>query len=448
MGQVSEWVPASFVFYGKNPSGSPLVEGSMFRFFAALLISTSLLAQPNQDRFPALPSIKGLQVQMVPDAIELGIHHAGINVNLTDLLSLEKKPGSLRHKVGEYEFAFNEAYLDSLDKQIKPLSDKGMAVYLILIAYPTPDVARHKIVIHPNAKVDRSYSVGAFNNVTLQGQAYLQAVIELLAERWSGDHPGNGRVWGWIVGNEVNSHFMWYNLGKMPMAEAASHYENAFRIVHKAVRTASANARLYVSFDHHWASAMHGISTEEATPGRDFLDTFASLVRDRGDLDWHVAWHPYPEDLGNPRAWADKGITNDNTTPKVTFKNLQVLPQHLEKKELLYQGNPRRVILSEQGFHTLNLPEGEKIQAAAYAYAWEKCLTLPTVDAFIYHRHVDHSQEGGLLLGLWKNVPGSIADPGEKKLLWDLFKKAGAPEWKEAAAQYLPVTGLKAWSDK
>jgi hypothetical protein len=67
------------------------------------------------------------------------------------------------------------------------------------------------------------------------------------------------------------------------------------------------------------------------------------------------------------------------------------------------------------------------------------------IDAFIYHRHVDHSQEGGLRLGLWRNVPGSIADPESTKPIYDLFLKAGTPQWQAAADGLLPVTGLKSW---
>ena len=75
------------------------------------------------------------------------------------------------------------------------------------------------------------------------------------------------------------------------------------------------------------------------------------------------------------------------------------------------------------------------------------CRCAPTVDAFIYHRHVDHAKEGGLRLGLWRNAPHSIADPHSKKLIYELFKKAGTPEWREAADTLLPVTGLKAWNE-
>ena len=417
------------------------------RLLSLLVLTFSAAAAPNADPFPVPPDIKGLQVQMAEDAIALGIHHAGINVNLTTLLDVSQKPDNLKRTLAGREFRFNAGYLAALDRQIKPLSDKGIVCYAILLAYPSKDPARDAICIHPGSRRDYQYSVGAFNTATDEGRAYLQTVIELLAERWSGASPEHGRVWGWIVGNEVNSHWLWYNMGRVELAEVVSEYEKAFRIMHMAVRTASKQARLYIPFDHHWAISMPGISAQESTPGRDFLDAFAARVRECGDFDWHVAAHPYPEDLGNPRAWADKSITFDDKTPKVTFKNLEVLSRHLEKPELLWQGNPRRVILSEQGFQTLLTPDGEALQAAGFAYAWEKCRRLPLVDAFIYHRHVDHAHEGGLRLGLWRNAPNSVSEPHSKKQLYDLFQKAGTPAWDEAAKFALPLAGLKSWDE-
>ena len=409
---------------------------SLMRHLLLLCLAFAHFASAqNTDPFPTPPNQKGLQVQMVDDALALGIHHAGININLTALLDLKSKP-----EAGE--FVFNQNYLKSLDRQIKPLSDRGVLVYTILLVYPSKDPVRDAIALHPGHRKDYKFSVGGFNTTN----RFLDAVISLLAERWSGAHPEHGRVWGWIVGNEVNSHFLWSNMGLAPLETAASEYEKAFRIVQTAIRKHSQHARTYVSFDHHWASSMHNVSAQEATPGRDFLNTFARLVRERGDFDWNVAWHPYPEDLNNPRAWADNTISSDDNSNKVTFKNLQVLAQHLAKPELLFESKPRRIILSEQGFQTLLNPEGEKLQAAAYAYAWEKIQTLRTVDAFIYHRHVDHAHEGGLRLGLWRNAPHSIADPHSKKLIYDLCKKAGTPEWRAAADALLPVTGLKTWA--
>jgi hypothetical protein len=423
----------------------------MLRFLPLLLTSLISLhhisAAPNPEPFPHPPNIKGLQVQMTPDAIELGIHHAGLNVNLAGMMDLTGSPGQLSRTVGGKTFFFNEGYLKSLDRQIKPLSDKGILVYGILLAYPTKDPAKDAILLHPNHKPDYKFSIGAFNNVTPEGRAWLTAATELLAERWSAPDQANGRVWGWIIGNEVNSHFLWYNLGNATLEQATDAYAQAFRLMHQAIRKASTNARLYISFDHHWQISMHNVHESEAKSGRGFLDAFAANIRQGGDLDWHVAHHPYPENLGNPKTWEDPTVTTKADTPKITFKNLQVLGEYLHRPELLFKGFPRHIILSEQGFHSWAKPDGQALQAAGFAYAWEKCQRVPLVDAFIYHRHVDHSQEGGLKLGLWTNKPGSISDPDTKKQLYDLFQKAGTPAWKDAAAAVMPLTGLKSWDE-
>lgn len=398
-------------------------------------LSVPAFAAPDATPFPQPPNIKGLQVQMTDDALKLGIHHAGVNISIGALM--QATDGS----------SFNEGYAKALDSQIKPLSDAGVLVYLIVLAYPTKKAEKDAILVHPDARKDGKYNISAFNTATPEGTAWFRKVMAFMAERWSGAHPEHGRIWGWIIGNEVNSHWLWYNMGLKSLEQAASEHEKAVRIAHEEIRRCSTNARVYLSFDHHWRISMAGISPQEATPGRDFLDAFARIARKRGDFDWNVAHHPYPEDLGNPRVWADKSVTFDDETTKVTFKNLEVLCRHLEKPEMLYNGKPRRVILSEQGFQTLLTPEGEKLQAAAYAYAWEKCQRLPLIDAFIYHRHVDHAHEGGLRVGLWRNAPGSVFTPHSTKMIYDLFIKAGTPEWSEAAKFALPVAGMKSWDE-
>lgn len=74
---------------------------------------------------------------MIDDALALGIHHAGVNVNITGLADPEKRPGNPKRVVDGYEFSFHESYLGHLDSQIKPLSDQGLLVYLVVIVYPS-----------------------------------------------------------------------------------------------------------------------------------------------------------------------------------------------------------------------------------------------------------------------------------------------------------------------
>jgi hypothetical protein len=108
----------------------------ILRLLAFTLFSFAVAAAPNNDPFPKAPDIKGLQVQMNEDAIALGIHHAAINVNLTQLLDPSRKRGNPVRSAAGHEFSLNEGYLRSLDRQVRPLSDKGIVVYLILLAYP------------------------------------------------------------------------------------------------------------------------------------------------------------------------------------------------------------------------------------------------------------------------------------------------------------------------
>jgi hypothetical protein len=410
-------------------------------------LEESLLAAEGALPFPSPPDKKGLQVQMVTDAIELGVHHAAINVSLGALFHLSERPGAEPFTHGDRTWWINEDYARSLDGQVKPLSDAGVVIYFIILAYPTHDAAKDVVLLHPKRRTDGKFTIGAFNTATTDGTALYRALISFLAQRYSGGEAPHGRVWGWIIGNEVNSQWLWYNMGHAPMADVCSEYEKAVRAAQEEVTRHAGHARCYLSFDHHWNTSMPNISAEEAYRGRDFLDTFARIARERGDFEWHVAHHPYPDDLGNPRTWEDKEAWPNDDAPHLTFKNLEVACRHMQKAELLWQGKTRRIILSEQGIHCLATREGEKLQGAGFAYAWEKVIRQDGIDAMIWHRHVDHAHEGGLRLGLWENTPGTISEPGRKRLIYGLFRKAGTAEWESAARDYLPMVGLLDWTE-
>jgi hypothetical protein len=407
----------------------------------------AFLGAASAEPFPAAPDKKGLQVQMVDDAISLGIHHAALNVSLGALFFTNERPGATRFTHRGRDYWINGSYARSLDAQIKPLSDAGVVVYLILLAYPTHDAAKDLLLLHPKAKPDQKYNIAAFNTASEEGLGLFRALVDFLAERHGGAHPEFGRVWGWIMGNEVNSQWLWYNLDRMPLAEVCSEYEKAVRAAHEEIARHASGARVYLSFDHHWNTSMPGISELEAYKGREFLDTFARIARERGDFEWHVAHHPYPDNLGNPRTWLDKDAWPSDDSPHITFKNLEVACAHMKRPELRWNNEPRRIILSEQGIHCLKTPDGEALQAAGFAYAWEKVIRQEGIDAMIWHRHVDHAKEGGLRVGLWENKPGTISEPGRKRMIYDLFRKAGTAEWGEAAKFALPLCGLANWAD-
>jgi hypothetical protein len=412
---------------------------------AGLCLARWAYAAPVDEPFPTPRSIKGLQVQMVDDAITLGIHHAAINLALNGLATTSTPADQLTCENDGKSFVFSKQYVRSLDLQIKPLSDAGMVVYLIALAMPTGNADLDTLLLHPKASADRRFTVGAFNTETSEGRAWLRAAFEFLAQRYSGADAKHGRVWGWIIGNEVNSHHAWHNRGPSTLEEVTDGYEKAVRLAHDSLRKTSANGRVYLSFDHHWATSYTPDRPLDSVPARSLLDAFARLAKQRGDFDWNIAWHPYHSNLFATDLWNDPAAPHDDNAAKVTFRNLEVLCRYLAKPELKWQGKSRHLILSEQGFHSEPNPPAEQRQAAAYAYAWEKCRRLPQIDAFIYHRHVDHAHEGGLRLGLWRNLPGSIATPAERKPIYELFRKAGTNDWDAAVNALLPLTGFGSW---
>jgi hypothetical protein len=286
-------------------------------------------------------------------------------------------------------------------------------------------------MLHPGYDSAAPNRLGAFNTETEDGRAWLAGVMQFLADRLSGADEQHGRVVGYIVGNEVNSHWSWCNMGRVTLQEFADDYLVALRLVHGAVRQHSSWARVYVSLDHFWNMRPSAGDELQAFPGKKFIDYLARRCR---------------EDAAGSFDWNDASALSSAETPRITFKNLEVLTEYLRRPELLVDGRPRRVILSEQGFHTPDGPGGEAIQAAAYCMAYRKVESLDGVDAFRLHRHVDHPHEGGLMLGLRRYVPNA-ADPRPAKLIYDCFRRADEPGWEKAFEFALPIVGIQDWAE-
>jgi Family of unknown function (DUF5722) len=401
------------------------------------------------EAFPQAASKKGLQVQMIDDAIALGIKHAALNVNLAQMIELGHQPDSLEWRLDGQTYHFDRHYLDTLDRQIKPLADARIIVSLILLYYESANEALNTIMLHPSYHHSCPNHLSAFNTTTPDGLRYFKACIEFLADRYSQPDSVHGRAVNFIVGNEINSHWFWYNRGRVSMEMLAEDYLRTVRVCHTAVRKIAAQARVYLSLEHHWNMRYAGGDAQQTFAGRRFVDYFNACAQARGDFDWHLAFHPYPENLFECRTWNDRSATFSEDTPRITFKNLEMLPRYFRRPELLYHGQPRHIILSEQGFHTANDPEGELRQAAAYAYAYYKTANLPGIDAFILHRQIDHRDEGGLKLGLWRRDEASSAPstPGAKKQIYQVFQHADMPDWRRAFEFALPVIGIKGWED-
>jgi Family of unknown function (DUF5722) len=346
---------------------------------AALLVSgfsgagAEMISSRYVESYPAAASKKGLQVEMVDDVLVLGVKQAALNFNLSQLIAPHGDTNSSGWDHEGQRYHFQQGYLEAMDQRIKALSDRGVVVTLIVLIYQSGDLEINRLLIHPHCETNAPNHLGNFNTITDEGRRWLTATLEFCAERWSRPDQQFGRVSGYIMGNEVNSHWWWANMGRATMTEFADDYLRTVHLAYEAIRRESSWARIYISLEHHWNIRYPAGDERQSFPARAFLDYFAKQARAGGDFDWNIAFHPYPENLFEPRFWKDKSATtNVLTTPRITFKNIELLPEYLNRPELLFHGQPRRVILSEQGFHTPDGPDGEKIQAAAYCYAYKK----------------------------------------------------------------------------
>lgn len=406
----------------------------------------------NPQPYPQVADKKGVQVEMTDDAELLGVRHAAVNVAFNQLMLLrdENPPATITFTDQGRTYFFDRAYVEGLDRQVKPLSDAGALVNLILILYrDTRANSAFARLVHPDAAIGAG-TVYAFDTKTAEGLGYFRAAMRFLTERYTRTDQRYGRALGYIVGNELNSAYVWQNMGDQPLAAFLTYYERAMRVAWQAAREADAAARVYVSLDHEWTVAYDPGKPQEYYPGRAVLDGLAALTRTQGDFPWAVAYHPYPQDLTNPAFWHDTQATPSFDSPLITFKNIEQLPAYLQQPALTFQGAQRRIILSEQGCNT---PDdslaAQQLQAACYAYAYYKVRFLDGIDAFVLHRHVDHQAEGGLHLGLWTWDPAraDYSLPGEHKYVYDVFRDIDTARSLQATRFALPIIGIRDWSD-
>ncbi|MEQ6897804.1 DUF5722 domain-containing protein [Microbacterium sp. KR10-403] len=426
--------------------------------FADALDFTSV----NTDAYPDIADKKGLQVQMTDDAESLGVQHAALNVDLgTLMLNTQVSDDDIAFTSNGRTYYFDASVVEGLDTQIKALSDNGVLVNLILLVYRHDGVATsayHQLGDPDASSADGAGPIVGFNMTTAEGVAYYTAAMEFIASRWTRPDQKYGQALGYIVGNEVDAQWAWANAGDKTVDEFVDSYSRALRITSLATRKYDAAARTYTSLDHNW-TALSGSNPDNDNPTRYYsskqiVDALTTASQTSGDFPWDVAFHPYPQNLFDPAFWNDTQATEDFDTPLITFKNIEVLTEYLQQSDLEYQGEQRRVILSEQGCNTPGAgdsltEDAEKLQAACFAYAYYKIRFSDGIDAFILHRHVDHRQEGGLNLGLWTADYSTTfpATPLKKKYIYDVYKYIDTARSLEVTDFAKKIIGISDWSD-
>ncbi len=372
--------------------------------------------------YPEVGTKKGLQIVDTADAAALGVKHSAINVNQGDFRIPAPEAGNtIAFAHDGRTFYFRKSHVEKMDEVFRDLTGIGCVITFILLNSPHWRCAIDSdfwknVLMHPDytgpgsGKAADGSSEGTglismFNLVTEEGLAHYRAFIAFLTDRYTREDAAYGRVVGMIVGNEVDAGYIWCNAGEMCMERFTLEYLNALRVTWQTAVDIYAHMRVYISLDHFWNSAMDANQPLRYYNVRDMLVFLNDTARADGQFPWHIAYHPYPEDLNYPDFWNDKLATPDDDAPIVTFKNLEVLARFTYREEFLCNGERRRIILSEQGFNSHWTEASEILQAVAYGRAYRKVMEIPEIDSFILHAHHDNKGEFGLNLGLWRRYP-------------------------------------------
>lgn len=397
--------------------------------------------------YPDAMSKKGLLIEldMLGDAMELGVKHTTINIPYHHLIG-----GDLEYNFNGKTYYFNRELIESYDKMISSFSGKSIVVTAILLngwneAYPE----LHEAGL---AKTSSALYYG-FNVSTKEGYETTRALLSFMAERYSGAHDEYGRVSNWIVGNEVNNNKNWNYVGPMELEPYTKLFEKTFRVAYTAIKSHNKNARVFFSTDFEWKKT----NTTLQYAAKDFIDLFNAGIRAEGNIDWGLAYHPYPYPLTEPEFWDDDqtGMVNDTAdSPVVNFKNLNVLTDYFQRPELLTAGGSvRHIILSEEGFTSQSATRGDvyDIQAAAFAYAYYLVDANPYIDAFILNRQVDAIVEvnTSCAFGIWTvdmSRPDKVIAVMPKNI-YSVFKYIDTKKSLKYTEFAKPIIGISSWSE-
>lgn len=457
--------PGREVWRGAGVAGTSSIErleGTRDRLFAKFSLCEAATGEPlgppqHVTDFSALAprtgslgstvNKKGLTCVVDPlDALAVGIAQVAENIDLGGLLDWQSPVPALSFEYEGRKIGLHAGTVERLDEKLRAWHAAKVRVTGILLSYVRPTTPRSSPLVHPlTDPAQVPAGPAAFNTATPDGIFYYRALLHWLVDRYTRDDAAHGHLGGLVIGNEVQSHWTWYHLGFVEPEMLLREYSAALRVADLATRSVHADFPIYVSLEHHWMLPASDDPRQGLT-GVEVLEGLNAAAQREGNFPWHLAHHPYPENLGEPRFWNDASTPLRLDAPRLTFQNLEVLPAFMRQPRFLFEGRVRRIALTEQGFHRPDGDDGEALQAAAYAFAWKKVQALPEIEAFLYHRHVDHPHEFGLRCGLREHDGSAkVTGVGHARKIWEVVQKAGTPDEDEAFAFALPIIGRPDW---
>ncbi len=419
----------------------------------------------NDQPYPETPNINCICRPWAPEArTDLGACQTQFDVNLPAYITLRPGPEDIPYEWDGEIFYFNHETVEETDSFL--LSEPDVVFTGVMVNH-IPGSNPHgrcmekehchpediNAFIHPGYDWDCPYAyLGGFDMQTEEGLRYFCAFMDFLGNRYSRPDKKYGHIAGYIVSNEINSQYNWGNVGEMPVEQFCEEYTQAMRLTWLATSKYWKAIRVYASFDHFWSAHFDPTQPQRFYSARHMTDLFLKYSLRDGNFPWNMAHHPYPENLTYPDFWNDRTAEFSFDTPRITYKNMEVLEAYLGQEQFLYEGRPRRIVFSEQ---SLNSKSGalslvtEKQAAAGYILSYLKARKMKTLDMMM-HRLLDDAGEFGLNLGLYRQAEdlyspekpfvADISRFGPEKLICDCVRAVDTPreaEYIEMARNFI-----------
>lgn len=386
----------------------------------------------NQQPYPSTSSKKGLQVQMLYDAQQLGVNHTVISVNLNDYIVGENTQDSISCLYNGQSYYFSKSLLNRLDYTVRSYSDAGINVYLNIYLAAAPENANavKRSFYFENANPEATlFAVNTGNETAVKNY---QAFIEHLISRYTDPQRPAGFAPNIILGYNVNEGETFNSGGEMYFESYVENYAKLLRMTQAAMDSHYSNGRVYVSVSN--AFNYEDPEKKMNFSAKRFIEALSENLKKSGDIPWGIAINPNPSVEGVTEFWNDDMAEDNFSTPYITMKNIGVLTRFMNQSDYQYNSQCRNIIISSFAISGRADNEQEMtMQAAAYALAYYTVADNEDIDAFIYHRHVDHSGEG-YSYGLWSAAEGAVLQPQAKKPIYNVFSLIDTERGKEATS--------------
>ena len=367
---------------------------------------------------------------------DLGVKQVAINFRISDFLGPTTNAlfPTVHYSYDGRTYAFNGAMLSGFDETVKYLSDHGISVTAIMLnSYSGANIS----LIHPDSRSAGVCPYYMFNAADNDGVEYLAAVGSFFAERYSG--TSHGRISNFVIANEINARKEWNYMAYTDVDTYTKEYAKGFRVFYNAIKSVSGSARVYISLDQQWDRNM---AKNPDYDGRDVLDCFNNYLKQEGNIDWGLAFHPYNVPLTTCNTWSSsKYIKHSSDSPMISMANIEVLINYLKQDSYKdTSGNTRSIYITELGY-TSSGSGGEAYQAAAIAYAFYKINHYPEIDGLLLNRQTDDATE--IAQGL---ATGITTLGGGQKKSYDVFKYMDTSEFEAHTDFAKSIIGISNWS--